>query len=278
MQNPFRVRRFAALATAALMVLGLWASPAHAAPNQPGPEPDIIGGTPVPDGRYPFQSALLNENAGGSDYDKQFCGGTLIAPRWVLTAAHCVDGASPGALAVTVGRTVLSSTQGERFDVRSIRVHPKFETASWISHDAALLRIDGTSLIEPIRVLAIGENGLEAPGTNLTTSGWGTTCFPGGCFPDRLHEVDVPVVGDGPCRSAYGADLHKPTSVCAGAEGIDSCSGDSGGPLFATEPGGFVQVGIVSWGNGCALADFPGVYSEVNHNGIRNWIQRVAGV
>jgi secreted trypsin-like serine protease len=80
------------------------------------------------------------------------------------------------------------------------------------------------------------------------------------------------------CRGAYGTKLDAPTMVCAGAPNIDSCYGDSGGPLFATENGSRIEVGIVSWGTGCAKKRYPGVYSEVNNRDIRSWITATAGV
>lgn len=110
----------------------------------------------------------------------------------------------------------------------------------------------------------------------LTVIGWGTISTKKATYPNDLREVDVPVVDDGACRGAYGSSLDAPTMVCAGAPNIDSCYGDSGGPLFdyATK----TQVGIVSWGNGCAKRRFPGVYSEVNNPQIRSFIQNTAGV
>ncbi|MGH9186787.1 MAG: S1 family peptidase [Acidimicrobiales bacterium] len=275
-------RGVAVLAALLAIVLGAAAAPASAAPTQP--EPEIIGGDPVPDGKYPFQAGVLDQRIQGNDYNKQYCGGSLITSQWVLTAAHCVTNnrgrpMRPKPLRAVVGRTVLSSNQGERFRILEVRVHPSYNPTT-LANDAALLRLDGTSSIAPIRVATSADEGLEAPGTMLTVSGWGDTQPGGGVtYPDRLEEVDVPVVSDADCQAAYADDggIHAPTQLCAGAEGIDSCQGDSGGPLFATEPGGFVQVGVVSWGIGCALADFPGVYSELNSQSIRSFITANTG-
>jgi secreted trypsin-like serine protease len=87
----------------------------------------------------------------------------------------------------------------------------------------------------------------------------------------------VPVVSDATCKTAYGAALDEATELCAGAAGIDSCSGDSGGPLFANA-NPRIQVGIVTWGYGCAKKRYPGVYAEVNNPQIRGWITTTPGV
>ena len=224
-------------------------------------------------------AAILDERVGGTDFNKQFCGGSLIATDWVLTAAHCVEGAVPSQLAVAVGRTLLSSNQGQRRSVAAVVVHPDYNEPVGLAHDAALLRLTApVTGIAPIRLAGSADDRFEAAGQWLTVIGWGTTSTRKPAYPNELRKVDVPVVDDGTCRTSYGASLDAATMVCAGAPNIDSCYGDSGGPLFATETGSRVQVGIVSWGKGCAKRRYPGVYSEVNNPAIRGWITSTAGV
>ncbi len=95
-------------------------------------------------------------------------------------------------------------------------------------------------------------------GSTATVSGWGT--LSSGGTPDVLHSVDVPVVDDQTCEDAYGSSMVPETMICSGAEGIDSCQGDSGGPMTCEGP----LCGIVSWGRGCGLDGYPGVYAEAS--------------
>lgn len=269
------------LALAAAIVLGCAAGVGSAAASG-GVTPLIIGGGAAAPGEFPFMTALLNEAAAGSDWDKQFCGGALIAPDWVLTASHCVEGVAPSQLAVAVGRTVLSSaSQGQRRAVAEVHTHPQFTEPTGLAHDAALLRLASpVSGIAPIPLATATHDAYEAAGTPLTVIGWGNTRTSGQPnYPDQLMKVTVPAVSDSSCARSYGASLDAPTMLCAGAQGVDSCQGDSGGPLFATLPGGGrVHLGIVSWGNGCAKKRFPGVYGETNNADIRSWITQVSGV
>ncbi|CAA9510341.1 MAG: hypothetical protein AVDCRST_MAG12-3183 [uncultured Rubrobacteraceae bacterium] len=125
--------------------------------------------------------------------------------------------------------------------------------------------------IQPIKLATARQDGLEKPGRRLTVAGWGTTSE-GGSTSDRMREVSVPVVSDARAQSVYGPRSYFPRlMIAAGAGGIDSCQGDSGGPLFKPSTPR-AQVGIVSFGAGCARAGFPGVYTEVNHSGIRSFI------
>jgi trypsin len=256
---------------------------ADAKPVRPGT--DIIGGSPAGTGEFPYMAAILDKTLGGSDYNEQFCGGSLIAPDWVLTAGHCAEGMRAGQLAVAVGRTTLDSNAGERHDVAAVFIHPKFDSRR-LTYDAALLQLTTPATLSPtIWTICLAQdvaadNAFENPPTILTVIGWGTTSTRKLNYPHDLQKVDVPAVSDAACSSAYGTALDVLTMTCAGGPNIDSCYGDSGGPLFAKNDGTGhpVQVGIVSWGSGCAKKRFPGVYSEVNNPDIRSWIATNAGV
>jgi secreted trypsin-like serine protease len=246
-----------------------------------GVTPEIVGGASVPAGKYPFQVAIMDKRYGDKGFKRQFCGGSLIDAWHVLTAAHCVarrDKTNPVNLRVIVGITILNRRQGELRQVANVTVHPDYNGKS-MRNDVAVLRLAepiDLSAFPPIKLINSGDEGLEAPGTLLTVIGWGSIRkHVAGKKKNKppkyshgLREVRVPVVADDACAHDYGTKRGMKVStdvmICAGQAGLDSCAGDSGGPLFATTPDGYVQVGIVSWGSGCAAPQRPGVYTRVS--------------
>jgi secreted trypsin-like serine protease len=252
-------------------------------------EAQVVGGTAVPDGKYPFVTALLDQRRGSTAYQQQFCGGTLIDEDNVLTAAHCVVNANgdkmPTApLRVTVGRTVLNSDQGQVRGVSRISIHRRYGEPCGNCHDAAVLKLESpVSGIEPIRLAASNQNSLERPGRTARIAGWGNTSkqshplyLEPDRYPNRMHEATVPIVSDARARDAYGSAYNSDLMVAAGREGKDTCQGDSGGPMWASTPNGRRQIGITSFGEGCGQEGNPGVYAEVNAPSIRNFITNAA--
>lgn len=271
MRIPFlrlQSRQIAAAGMAAGVALSLSISAAGTAQAAPvakdGGRPGayIIGGVEKPNGSYPFMTALLNKGK-GSPVDRQFCGGSLLSQDVVMTAAHCVEGTKAKTIELTVGRTVLSNKrQGSLRNVSDIVVHPRYAKGQE-AYDMALLVLDkpvtGTA---PVVLPTMGTDALIRPGASATVAGWGNTNTEIPSFPDRLRAVNVPVLSHIECKASYpGYD--KRVNVCAGVEGKDSCQGDSGGPLFRKLPGrqGVYQIGIVSYGDGCAEQGAPGVYT-----------------
>ena len=240
------------------------------AANRGGVEPKIVGGTPVPNGKYPFMAYLTIGTTDGSTFN---CGGTLLDPNSVLTAAHCLVNAR--SVEVAVGGTVLSQPQFQlRFATNAFK-HPRFHIKRSFAYDAAVLKLNSAVRgIKPIRLANAKQNGLERPGHKLTVAGWGTI-RQGGPTPDRMRQVSVPIVSDRTARRAYSSQYFPTLMVAAGVSGKDSCQGDSGGPLF--QPGTIrTQVGIASSGRGCARPRFPGLYTEVNNSGVRTFIVNAA--
>jgi secreted trypsin-like serine protease len=273
--------------------------------------PWIVGGTEVPNGKYPFM-AFLNFTVKGQSVG--FCGGTLIDQDSVLTARHCFYAPNTGKpipksveVQVIVGRTVRSSNQGQ---VRSAkRVHQAFKSVSRPTnarYDAAVVELSRPVWgITPIKLATSKQNYLEKPGRNATVAGWGNTIAhpPRGFrpqppgppeIPDRMHEAQVPIVSDSSAEGAYDprpeTRLTRPISyspllmIAAGGKVKDACQGDSGGPLFvARAPDGgssgpYTQIGITSLNTGgCAYKDFPMVYTEVNNPSVRSFITNAAG-
>jgi len=247
--------------------------------------PQIVGGTGVPDGKYPFMASLQFKGDDGKF--NHFCGGSLIDGRGaILTAAHCVEGTTDkdwANMRVVVGRAKLSGTQGQVRKVTGVTVFPGYTKNG--RGDAALIFLDkGVNGVKPIQLVTPGTDALERPGRQVVVAGWGVTskdpAGPGGGassgVTDRMREVTVPIVSDNECLISYGKGFNPKTEICAGRTGKDSCQGDSGGPLFSKVPGRpeFIQLGVVSWGEGCAATGFPGVYTRISEKQIGDWIAR----
>ena len=217
------------------------------------PVREVVGGALAPDGRFPWMVRL-----------SMGCGGALTAPRVVLTAGHCVDGTGPDtSITITAGVTDLKSA--DSVHARSVSV---IRAAGF--HDET--RGDDWALIKLDRALDLPTLDLtRRPVRNkdrVTIMGWGQTSENAMRQQRRLRYATVPIVPDSTCANAYrkvGVDLVADESICAGKPGVDTCQGDSGGPMVRRHGnGGWVQVGIVSWGLGCARDGYPGVYTEVS--------------
>ena len=256
----------AVLAAATLAAAGLSLAPANA----------IVGGSTVPDGEYAFMASMQTKGSSGTD--GHFCGGSVIATNWVLTAAHCMVDTAPGDIQVVVGRTNLEDTSsGQTLAVDRIVVHPDYEDTA--TFDAALVHTTTAMSAPTIPLVPVGDDTLEQDGAPLTVSGWGTEFFGSPFIPAQMKAVDVEAVADENCTTNGLMGFQPDSEMCAETLGGDSCQGDSGGPLFGTlADGRQAQVGIVSYGLGCATPEFPGVYGEVNNSSIHDFITSTAGL
>lgn len=219
----------------------------------------IVGGVPAEKGELPFQVSL--QSASGS----HFCGGSLIKPNWVATAAHCVQGSAN--MKIVLGLHNQKDMAGtEVFRAKRIIAHPQYNRQK-LDYDYALIQLDRDSSFRPIDLNRV-EIDIAASPMNVMTSGWGTTSEGSFALPNILNKVQIPLVTTAECNSATAYDGEiTDRMICAGLKegGKDSCQGDSGGPLFYQQTGGdFTLVGIVSWGEGCARPNKYGVYSKVN--------------
>lgn len=260
-------RNLARLTAAAVVLAGaqLATSPAGA----------IVGGYQAEAGEFAFMASIQTEGADGTG--GHFCGGSVIGTRWVLTAAHCLVDTQPGEIQVGVGRTNLDDlSSGQTLTADRIVVHPDYaETGTF---DAALIHVNQDITAPSISLAAVGEDSLEQDGAPLTVAGWGTEFFGSPFIPADLKAVDVAAVADENCTTNGLMGFQGDSEICAETLGGDSCQGDSGGPLFGMVDGDRVQVGIVSYGLGCAVPQFPGVYGEVNNASIRTFISSTAGI
>jgi len=240
--------------------------------------PMIVGGEVAEPGAWPWQAFVSPRGA--------YCGGSLIAPEWVLTAAHCFfEGEDrdddPGGgtsvripddeIVVVLGAQDITADEPsqQRFAVAQSFVHEGY-VPDGNDDDVALIRLASPATLDA-RVASIGlltpdaEAALAAPGALGTVTGWGTTSS-GGDVSDLLRQVSLPVVASDVCRATY-ADLTD-NMLCAGgtaAGGEDSCQGDSGGPFVVPDgSGGWLLAGVVSFGEGCAAPAVPGVYARVS--------------
>ncbi|XP_053594601.1 uncharacterized protein LOC103570336 [Microplitis demolitor] len=257
-------RMFKFVFSAALLAFG-FANAIHWYPriNPFTPHGRIVGGKPTDVKEVPHQVSL-------QVYGFAFCGGTIVAEDWVLTAAHCAV-YSASAIEVRAG-TSTKGSGGTLHGVSKIIVHENFKTNRYgiPINDVALLKLstpfDVDEFRQPIDLFEFREEAIE--GIHSTITGWGAT-VEGGSTPEVLNTVDVPIISKKECHDAYISFGGLPEGqICAAYPegGKDACQGDSGGPL--TIQGRLA--GIVSWGNGCARPGYPGVYTEVAS--FRDWI------
>lgn len=274
---------------AALLTAGFIFAPERAVAQNFCSGDRVMGGCPVSIGDFPWMVSLSEANA-RSRFDGHFCGGTIIADHWVLTAAHCVDTmdpANPLGLEIYANSASLQGG-GTAFDVARVFVHSGYQGVG--IHDIALLETVRPMGIAPVRLSdATSAAAVERVGDETFIIGWGLTPPPNiargrgpltqaersATQPPSLWDTSqvllgaaVPVVDNQFCATGAGS------VICAGfREAIaDACRGDSGGPLLARDGEGYIQVGLVSGGNYCHQdGDHYGTYSRVS--AYQDWIR-----
>lgn len=201
----------------------------------------------------------------------QFCGGSLIAPNIVVTAAHCIDSPivqNDARRVDIVAGTSIFPEGGERIKVAAVYLHPQWERAS-LNYDVAILTLQAPSALGGTIEIESQE---PAVGSTAWVTGWGAVSEGGLGSPDLLG-VRLPIVDNATCnaRESYNGEI-TPQMMCAGQRdgGQDSCQGDSGAP-FTSEGASRRLIGIVSWGSGCGRRLKYGVYTRVST--VAPWIK-----
>jgi secreted trypsin-like serine protease len=235
-------------------------------PNSQNAQTRIIGGQDAPRGAWPWMAALISASD-ANPADGAFCGGTLIDPYWVVTAAHCTEGESPATVDLVIGvdnlRTDLSQGIGVRIGAKRIVNHPDYDGDI---NDIALIELETPASGYP--VIPLYQAPEIAAGSMATVIGWGDTNPRewNTSYPDILQQVALPVVSNQTCQRAYYGEDIVASNLCAGyaAGGKDTCQGDSGGPLMISVGSDWTLAGITSWGIGCAEPGKYGVYTRVS--------------
>ncbi len=294
------------VALAVVLALGLLASATHAA-SAGGDNEMIVAGSEAPEGKYPWQVRLYSS----PNDQRGFCGGTIIAPQWILTAGHCVTvgekEVGPHMIQdvdkVVVGYGSNDRTKTAKVEVEKIFIRDEFKRDGLAGKgDVALIKLKQP--IPDAKVITLADPAVDqklvVEGTPLTATGWGALWSPfdkdvGALmsdigspsemmdkwqFPVKLREVEIDAMDNATCKAVFQGTAFTvaPTEICAMVKGTtkDICQGDSGGPLLlkaAASPQGYYQVGVVSWTTICGSTTRPSVFARVSP--FTGWIKDI---
>ncbi|KAM3862942.1 urokinase-type plasminogen activator-like [Diretmus argenteus] len=247
----------------------------------------IVGGAAIPIESQPWVAAILHKRG------KFLCGGSLIAPCWILTAAHCLhtgsDNIEARHLSVYLGKSSVIDTDADReqkFTVEELIIHQNYnKTLEDFNNDIALLKIksrDGECAVRTASVRTVclpPPLTMLPPGIECNIAGFGRERSGIAYYLQRLKQATVTLLSQSLCETKpyYGSSITN-NMFCAGSPdwSTDTCQGDSGGPLVCEAAGRMFVFGVVSWGDGCAQKNKPGVYTRItNYN---KWIAKKTGL
>ncbi|KAM9345462.1 urokinase-type plasminogen activator-like [Symphorus nematophorus] len=244
----------------------------------------IVGGSFTPIESHPWVAAIFLKRRGF------LCGGSLISPCWVVTAAHCFsddDQINIRTLSVYLGKTAINETDADkeqRFTVEKLIIHQKYNESNF-NNDIALVKIksiNGGCAVKSAsaRVVCLPPHHTQLPaGFQCSIAGFGREKLSSWHYSQYLKQAEVNLISQNECKSeSYYGDLITKNMFCAGSPNwsTDACKGDSGGPLVCEVSGRMFLFGVVSWGEDCAKKNKPGVYTQVtNYN---KWITAKTGI
>jgi secreted trypsin-like serine protease len=276
------------------VIVALIAGPAFAAkcdkPRDFRASTKIVGGSLASIRNWPGQAVLRTRHP-QDPRSYYFCGGTAITATTVLTAAHCLDEITRDAqgvyrdrfgwrLEAVLGADRLDTVGAQNVrEVRDVTIYPGYTNAPSSGNDVALLRL-ATPWNGATARLSLNPKADPGSGKMVMVAGFGArqekstatthARADGEIFDapsERMYEVALPTVAEATCRATYPGSAIGPAQICAGyiKGGRDSCQGDSGGPLVAFDRQGCpYQIGVVSWGKGCAQKEAYGVYTRTS--------------
>lgn len=228
--------------------------------------------------------ATLSVSATSTRQQDSACGATFLGDKWVLTAAHCVDDEDVSFFQMNVGEYDLKDGAENAIDIAKVFIHPLYD-ADNIDNDIAIVELVSSVDAPAVEIAEPSvTNDYAVEMGQATVAGWGGRTGYGANggetsdFPDILHQVDLRLMTNQQCNDIldYDIPLVNDNMICAAIPegGKGSCQGDSGGPLVINTGAGVQQVGIVSWGIGCAAAGYPGVYTRVSE--YKDWIEAIS--
>ncbi|XP_005414320.2 PREDICTED: serine protease 38 [Chinchilla lanigera] len=243
------------------------AHPRTPACGRRAPEGRVLGGAPAAERRWPWQVSVHYAGV-------HVCGGAVLDAYWVLSAAHCFSGyANIAAFDVYVGLTNLrvAGAHTQWFAVHRVILHPTYEVGHPVGGDVALVQLQSPiEFSDAVRPVCLPPPTLQLDGSAVCwVAGWGLVS-PEGPPSNQLQEAQLALVSQTLCRILYGPSAIQPDMLCAGKLET-ACEGDSGGPLVCEVNHTWVQIGIVSWGLGCAQQLYPAVFARVSH--FSRWIR-----
>ena len=267
------------------------ASSSSAGSRGPDASASIVNGRSTSIGEWPWQVALTVSKRAAPRIPvskRFFCGGSVLAPRLVITAGHCVadlNRRQVRRIEIISGRTSLNSNRGQVARVKSLRMplnaagkrryRTIYGTADW---DVALLVLATSLDAEPVKLAGPGEEAASAVGQIGWITGWGNTSGFTDRLPRKLQVARQVVMGNGLCRRDDGVAFKRSRMVCIGgpAGNTSTCLGDSGGPLVVATSAGYRLIGLTSYGDGICRATFPSVDTRLAADPIRGWVARTA--